>query len=82
MEYIIVVVENMLILYQFRPNTEKQAGGVLFVIEGFKNWKKKENLQSCGAKPTKWSRSTMAQKWQILMKCYKEKKDNRYKSQR
>jgi hypothetical protein len=48
MEYIIVVVENMLTLYQFRPNTGKQAGRVLFVIEGFKNWKKKENLQSCG----------------------------------
>jgi hypothetical protein len=30
--------------YLFKPNTRNQAGGDLFVTEGFKNWKKKDKL--------------------------------------
>jgi hypothetical protein len=32
--------------YLFKPDIEHQAGGDSFVIEGFKNWKKKEKLQN------------------------------------
>jgi hypothetical protein len=35
-----------LFCYLFRPDTRNQAGGDSFVIEGFKNWKKREKLQS------------------------------------
>jgi hypothetical protein len=30
-----------LFCYLFRPDTRNQAGGDSFVIEGFKNWKKR-----------------------------------------
>jgi len=35
-----------LFCYLFRLDTGNQAGGDLFVIEGFKNWKKKDKLQN------------------------------------
>ena len=31
--------------YLFRPEIEKQAGGDVFVVEGFSNWKKKEKFR-------------------------------------
>jgi hypothetical protein len=35
-----------LFCYLFRLDTENQAGGDLFVTKGFKNWKKKDKLES------------------------------------
>jgi hypothetical protein len=35
-----------LFCYLFRPDSRNQAGGDSFVTEGFKNWKKKDKLQS------------------------------------